>query len=141
MAHGYGLETRPEDLAVIGGPIDRETEETGRHRVERQADEGAAEIEQEELDQEGRAPQYFNREDKPKPQPSRPVATRERHGESQHEPARGARGPDQGRDAGGIDHVGEVLRDQSEVERHALPHRVRRSSMAPSPAMPRLMTR
>ena len=55
MARRHGLEAGAEYLAEIGGAVDREAEQASGDRIEREADERPAVIEQEKLDQERRA--------------------------------------------------------------------------------------
>ncbi len=74
MAARHRLETGAENLAEIGRAVDREPEQTRRNRVERQAGVGAAEIEQEQLNEERRAAKHLDIGAEREIEPSRPVA-------------------------------------------------------------------
>ena len=136
-----GTASKPaaENLAEIGRAVDREPEQTRRDRVERQAGVGAAEIEQEQLDEERRAAKHLDIGAEREIEPSRPVAAADRDEKAQRASADEPDDPGEQRDPERVEDLRQLARDQGVIESHARPQFQRRSAAVPAKASARLM--
>ena len=108
MAGRHRFKPGAENLAEIGGAIDGKSEQAGGDRVERKADIGAAEIEQEELDQKRRAAKHLDIGAKRQIEPARSKPARDRDEKAEDAGADEPDDPDEQRDAERMKDLGQL---------------------------------